>query len=221
MGGRGYPDVSALALNYVIALAHNLTAVSGTSASSPVVAGMISLVNSARVAAGKSTLGWINPAIYQYAHLFTRDITSGDNRCVADATICCEHGFYATEGWDAVTGFGSIDFPRFKEVMTGLGNAVNSPTMSPTLAPSGPTMRPTTLTPTLSPTSAPTMSRGWLSILSYDEEYCVGKITSISAVPTDLCLTLYDSDRKTAGSMKYVCLEDGEGAYLFLFPFFV
>lgn len=207
-GGRGYPDVSALALNYVIALAHNLTAVSGTSASSPVVAGMISLVNSARVAAGKSTLGWVNPAIYRYAHLFTRDITSGDNRCVADATICCEHGYYATEGWDAVTGFGSIDFPRFKEVMTGLGNALNSPTAGPTLAPSGPTMRPTTLTPTVSPSSAPTMSRGWLSILSYDEEYCIGRVASISAVPTDVCLALYDSDRKTTGSMKYSCLED-------------
>jgi tripeptidyl-peptidase-1 len=42
--GRGYPDISALALNYVVMIAGNLTAVSGTSASSPVMAGMISVL---------------------------------------------------------------------------------------------------------------------------------------------------------------------------------
>jgi tripeptidyl-peptidase-1 len=41
--GRAYPDVSALGHNYVVAIAGNFTAVSGTSASSPVFAGIISV----------------------------------------------------------------------------------------------------------------------------------------------------------------------------------
>jgi tripeptidyl-peptidase-1 len=41
--GRGFPDVSALGHNYVVGIAHNFTAVSGTSAASPVVAAIIAV----------------------------------------------------------------------------------------------------------------------------------------------------------------------------------
>jgi subtilase family serine protease len=53
---RGYPDISALGANYFVILNGNGYLVSGTSASAPVVAGMISLVNAARVSRGQSTL---------------------------------------------------------------------------------------------------------------------------------------------------------------------
>ena len=96
--------------------------VSGTSAACPVMAGMISLVNSARRANGNSTLGWLNPALYALHPAFVNDITSGDNRCVAAGEQCCQQGFFAAEGWDPVTGLGSLDFEKFKTAMMGIVN---------------------------------------------------------------------------------------------------
>ena len=73
--------------------------VGGTSASCPVAAGFFSNVNAARLAAGKGSLGWVTPALYAYALLFVNDVTSGNNAQCSGAV-----GFYATTGWDPVTG---------------------------------------------------------------------------------------------------------------------
>ena len=89
----------------------------GTSASTPVLAGMISVMNSQRQINGKSTVGFINPTIYasQNSGLFN-DITSGNNKCCSSGVstgtnpYCCDAGFEATSGWDPVTGLGSISF---------------------------------------------------------------------------------------------------------------
>ena len=119
---RGYPDVALMANAYVIAVDGELVSVSGTSASTPVFAGMISLVNSQRVAAGKSTLGWVNPSLYKYYDSFTNDITEGDkNGCSrleynSDSGYyhtCCDEGFYPTAGWDPITGLGSVNMDKF------------------------------------------------------------------------------------------------------------
>lgn len=106
--GRGYPDVSALAARYVIYSNGEPSPIWGTSASAPTVSAMVSLVNSARLDAGKSALGWINPSLYALQdEIVLNDITSGENNCVAVATVCCTQGFYATKGWDPVTGIGT------------------------------------------------------------------------------------------------------------------
>ena len=59
----------------------------GTSASTPVMAAMVSLVNSRRLLAGKSNLGWINPALYSVAasspEIILNDVVTGENNCVA------------------------------------------------------------------------------------------------------------------------------------------
>ena len=47
------------------------------SASTPVTAAFFSLVNSARIGAKMSPLGWMNPSIYTDYALYTVDITSG------------------------------------------------------------------------------------------------------------------------------------------------
>jgi hypothetical protein len=73
--------------------------VGGTSASCPVAAGFFSNVNAARLAAGKGSLGWVTPALYTYAPLFVNDVTVGNNAQCSGAV-----GFYATTGWDPVTG---------------------------------------------------------------------------------------------------------------------
>jgi hypothetical protein len=91
------------------------------------MAGMVSLVNSARRASGKSTLGWLNPALYALSASFVHDITHGENRCLAAGAPCCEQGFTAAKGWDPVTGLGSINFEKFKRAMMEIGTPQPEP----------------------------------------------------------------------------------------------
>ena len=59
--GRAYPDVSLLGYNYIIVDGGQFSAESGTSASAPVFAAMLSLINGELLAAGKPPVGFINP----------------------------------------------------------------------------------------------------------------------------------------------------------------
>ncbi|KAF8817102.1 subtilisin-like protein [Phlegmacium glaucopus] len=99
---RAFPDLSANGANYVIGINGAFGLVFGTSASSPVVGSMITLINDARLAAGKGPVGFLNPSIYSpsFASGFN-DITSGGNQG------CGTAGFTATTGWDPVTGVGT------------------------------------------------------------------------------------------------------------------
>merc|ERR1719353_1814253 len=116
--GRGYPDISLSSASYIVAIGGEFYPVSGTSASSPAFAGMVSLLNAGRFKAGKGPIGYLNPAIYAHHDKFTRDVTKGDNYCAAgDCTLCCGQGFVAKKGWDPVTGFGTVDFPDFYKTM--------------------------------------------------------------------------------------------------------
>jgi len=54
--------------------------IDGTSASAPVMAAFMSLVNAQRKSKNMSTMGYINPFLYKYYASFTNDITSGDNK---------------------------------------------------------------------------------------------------------------------------------------------
>ncbi len=124
--GRGYPDLAVLGHNYQMVSGGKTVAVSGTAASASVVSGMISLVNARRLKAGKSTLGWLNPALYQYSHLFVNDITSAvENNDAAGDNKMCDNigsgGFKVGPGWDAVTGLGSVNFTAFSDTLFALG----------------------------------------------------------------------------------------------------
>eukprot|EP01042_Synura_sphagnicola_P002471 gene2471-2969_t len=149
--GRGYPDVSMLGNNYYVAMNGSFEPVSGTSASAPVFAGVVSLANSARKQAGKSSLGFLNPLLYSYSSLFVHDVTVGDNKCTAAtdvsvkdgslyfSSVCCQQGFVASAGWDPVTGLGSVDVDKFIQVATSL-EATGIPTAAPSLAPPATTL---------------------------------------------------------------------------------
>jgi len=115
--GRGYPDLSALGVNVQIVDSGRVTAVDGTSCSSPIVAGFISMLNDIRLIAGKPTLGFINPLLYQWAESNPsafHDITSGNN-----GLRCCP-GFNAIKGWDPVTGLGSPNFAVWSELVQAM-----------------------------------------------------------------------------------------------------
>jgi kumamolisin len=97
-GGRGVPDVSGDAspeTGYSILVDGQQTVVGGTSAVAPLWAGLIALVNQARVQAGQTPVGFVNPQLYA-APSALRDITSGSNG-----------SYQAGKGWDACTGLGS------------------------------------------------------------------------------------------------------------------
>jgi tripeptidyl-peptidase-1 len=64
---RGYPDV--------VAVDGALSLVYGTSASAPVFGSIITLINEARSAAGKGSVGFINPTIYANPGAFN-DVSS-------------------------------------------------------------------------------------------------------------------------------------------------
>jgi tripeptidyl-peptidase-1 len=111
--GRGYPDVALLGHNYLEVIGGQTYQVSGTSASSPTFAGMIALINDARMNAKKPALGFLNTALYQLNSDAFNDITSGTNNCCAgepSQQVCCKYGFTCTKGWDPSTGLGSVNF---------------------------------------------------------------------------------------------------------------
>lgn len=210
--GRGYPDVSALASNYEVAVGGKLVGVSGTSASAPVVAGMISLINSARLAVGKSSVGWINPVLYSNYNSFTRDVKDGGNFCVASNSVCCRQGFHAATGWDPVTGLGSIHYPSLKSVFMSLGDNIDVPTESPTVLPGQPTTQPVsspTKSPTVTPTVSPTSAAGWIVVSDYSSTECKGTVTDLIGIPSGLCQLEYDSTTRTEiiGSRLYYCTD--------------
>ena len=61
--GRGYPDFSAIGDNVVIINNGAPTLIGGTSASAPTFAAIINRINEERIAAGKSTVGFVNPTL--------------------------------------------------------------------------------------------------------------------------------------------------------------
>jgi tripeptidyl-peptidase-1 len=80
--GRGYPDVSTYGSNYLIYLDGKITRESGTSASAPVFAAMVTLWNDMRLAYNQPPMGFIAPFLYM-AHATTpdafNDIVTGNN----------------------------------------------------------------------------------------------------------------------------------------------
>jgi tripeptidyl-peptidase-1 len=108
--GRGYPDIAAefgLNIPFCIVEGGRYVGVAGTSASCPVVASFIAQINNERLNAGKATMGFLNPFIYQTLaskpSSFT-DITTGVNNGGSG------DGFSAAAGWDPCTGVGTVNY---------------------------------------------------------------------------------------------------------------
>lgn len=106
--GRAYPDIAAQGSRFKIAVKGRFGALSGTSASTPLVASIVALLNDARQAKGKPYLGFLNPLIYSLKGQGFNDITSGSS------SGCNTSGFSALEGWDPATGYGTPNFVKLK-----------------------------------------------------------------------------------------------------------
>ena len=62
-GGRGFPDVSAVGDRQLIVYEQEWGTIGGTSMSTPIWASVLTLINEERIAAGKKTLGFVQPIL--------------------------------------------------------------------------------------------------------------------------------------------------------------
>ncbi|WFD21846.1 tripeptidyl-peptidase I [Malassezia equina] len=115
--GRAYPDVSAQGSRFVIALNGKFTLISGTSASTPLFASLVALLNDARFAQGRPSLGFLNPLLYKRLA-----DTPGFRDVISGSAIGCggRTGFEAQHGWDPVTGLGTPYFPELLQAVLAL-----------------------------------------------------------------------------------------------------
>ncbi|KAH8997691.1 subtilisin-like protein [Lactarius hatsudake] len=100
--GRGFPDISAQSVGFPIFVNGEEKEVHGTSGATPVVAGIIALINDYQISKNRPVLGFLNPWLYGRAARALTDVTSGTN------PGCNTDGFSAVPGWDPVTGLGTL-----------------------------------------------------------------------------------------------------------------
>lgn len=111
--GRGTPDVSALGDGFFVIANGEYQNGGGTSASTPLFSGLVTLLNNVRLRKGK-TLGFLNPLFYQNPQVFN-DIVGGNNDVQGDG-----QGWYCQKGWDPATGLGTPNFGKMVELVERL-----------------------------------------------------------------------------------------------------
>ncbi|GME49730.1 Peptidase S8/S53 subtilisin/kexin/sedolisin [Neofusicoccum parvum] len=110
---RAYPDISAMGLNVTTVYLNQTYGVGGTSASTPIVAAIVNLLNEERIQSGKGPIGFLNPVLYAHPEAFN-DITVGSN------PGCGKDGFAAQPGWDPVTGLGTPNYQKLRQIFLDL-----------------------------------------------------------------------------------------------------
>ena len=107
--GRGVPDVAANGDNIAVNVGGEFARSGGTSASTPLFAAIVNRLIEERLAIGKKPLGFLNPAMYAHPYVFN-DIVNGSN------PDCGTNGFSAVPGWDPVTGLGTPNYPKMRQL---------------------------------------------------------------------------------------------------------
>ncbi|HTR41792.1 MAG TPA: protease pro-enzyme activation domain-containing protein [Pseudomonadales bacterium] len=105
---RNIPDVALTADNLYVIFENGQTGFfGGTSAAAPLWAAFTALVNQQALASSKSTVGFLNPALYAigksaiYTNCF-HDVTTGNN-----TNFILGNEYFAAPGYDLCTGLGS------------------------------------------------------------------------------------------------------------------
>ncbi|KAK2009217.1 Pro-kumamolisin [Colletotrichum eremochloae] len=127
--GRGFPDISAHSASppFAVINANKLVGSGGTSAACPLVAGLVGLLNDARIRAGQPTMGFLNPWLYKRGFKGLTDVTAGGSKgCsgidlqsgkpVEGAGVIPFATWNSTQGWDPVTGLGLPNFEEMKKI---------------------------------------------------------------------------------------------------------
>lgn len=101
---RCVPDLAAYSTGFYTVQDGSDQVIGGTSAATPVVAGMFGAINDALIGAGHSPLGFVNPFLYANEDAFL-DVTEGDNG-----------GYAAVKGYDPASGLGTFSPTTFGEL---------------------------------------------------------------------------------------------------------
>ncbi len=115
IAGRCVPDVAANAdwnaSPYLLVVDGQPQGNGGTSAASPLVASLLTLINQARAAAGKGRVGYITAELYQSSTggnpagpAGCTDVTSGNNNTATDGGYAAGAGYDAASGWGTPNG---------------------------------------------------------------------------------------------------------------------
>ncbi|KAF8259830.1 peptidase S8/S53 domain-containing protein [Lactarius quietus] len=118
--GRGIPDISAQAIDFIYIKFQERLITSGTSSATPTAAGVISLLNDYLISTDRAPLGFLNPLLYDSLRRGLNDIKSGSN------PGCNTPGFSAIRGWDPVTGLGTPDFVKLQTLRNLMDGVTHS-----------------------------------------------------------------------------------------------
>lgn len=222
---RDLPDISFAASpnhdGYLIISSGVMNVIGGTSAPTPVFAGMLGLLNQYLVSKGapaQTGLGNINPVLYRMAQNTTdvfHDVTTGDiNVPCALGSPGCKNGvlgYSASPGYDLATGWGSADvYHLVTEWSAGTPSATTVTASSATLDVTDKVMLTATVT-AASGSAAPT---GTVAFVVNDVNIGTAALTASEAAPTASLATtalalaggngtvnaLYSGDSAFAGS---------------------
>jgi tripeptidyl-peptidase-1 len=116
---RAYPDVAGIGENVCLldpGTDCSTGMVGGTSASAPMWGGIITLLNSDRLTAGKAPLGFVNPVIYaMFAKSSSTYFYNTFTSTVTNSGECTGLGFTSMPGqWTPITGCGSPNFANIR-----------------------------------------------------------------------------------------------------------
>lgn len=126
IAGRIVPDISANAdwdaSPYLLAVDGGIEPNGGTSAATPLVGALLTLINAERVAASKSRVGFVTPQLYlapsgeavgspPIGSLACTDVVDGDNITARVG------GYAATPGFDAASGWGTPIGTRLAQLL--------------------------------------------------------------------------------------------------------
>ncbi|KAH0443357.1 hypothetical protein CcaCcLH18_01038 [Colletotrichum camelliae] len=127
--GRGFPDIAAHSASppFPIVNANRLVGTGGTSASAPLVAGLVGLLNDARIRVGQPTMGFMNPWLYKRGFRGLTDVNTGvaqgcggvdlqSGKPLQGAGVIPFATWNGTQGWDPVTGLGLPNFEMMKTI---------------------------------------------------------------------------------------------------------
>eukprot|EP00771_Trimastix_marina_P001633 gnl/Trimastix_PCT/2715.p1 GENE.gnl/Trimastix_PCT/2715~~gnl/Trimastix_PCT/2715.p1 ORF type:complete len:498 (+),score=5.79 gnl/Trimastix_PCT/2715:259-1752(+) len=118
---RGIPDISAICNRVTVLYKGREMYAGGTSASAPIIAGLVTLLNDQLRLQGRPRVGFLTPALYRMAETHPAalvDILSGHNACNMFSCPC--PGYGASKGWDPVTGLGVPVFDEMLSYFMGL-----------------------------------------------------------------------------------------------------
>lgn len=119
--GRVIPDISAVGHNCPTWIGQDLEDVDGTSCSSPIIAGVVAMLNRHQALRGRPNVGMVAPLLYAMYYddpTIFNDVTSGVNWCTE--VECCptradggsDYGYSSAKGYDPVTGLGTPNLGR-------------------------------------------------------------------------------------------------------------